>query len=250
MSAFRNNGTVTEEVMSLATKNLIVVCATLMLCVCVVKADAQTVQASYDLQVAESKLERARFELKLAEEELSQSESKAEKFRQLFTKGLVSRRELETAEQELGLAQAKHQAARDVEAAASELVERTRDYLEKTIEQEKRLQDIDLNVARVSRAYGRGAWTLGELSALFRDFKQQFNSDIPITAYGQTSLHDRLGLNHQGRVDIGLHPDSDQGKWVIEYLNSRGIPYIAFTAQVPGSATGAHIHIGLPSARK
>jgi Skp family chaperone for outer membrane proteins len=225
-------------------------CTALLVCLGTTRAETQTAQASFDLQLAESKHERAKSELKLSEEEFNQAAKKAEKARQLFAKGLISRREVESAEQETNLARARHQAALDVETATGELVKRAREYLEKTIEYEKELQDLRLSVARVSRSYGRGAWTVGDLTLLARDFKQQFDADLPITAFGQTHVHDRLGLNHEGRVDIGLHPESEQGQWVIEFLKKREIPYIAFTAEVPGSATGAHIHIGLPSGRK
>ena len=58
-----------------------------------------------------------------------------------------------------------------------------------------------------------------------------------------------MGFDHTGRVDVALHPDDLEGFFLIEVLESWGIPYIAFRSAVPGQATGPHIHIGNPSPR-
>jgi hypothetical protein len=72
---------------------------------------------------------------------------------------------------------------------------------------------------------------------------------MPISAYGQTATHDRLGFDHRNSVDVAVHPDSPEGQSLMAYLKSAGIPFIAFRHAVSGSATGAHIHIGYPSHR-
>jgi hypothetical protein len=36
---------------------------------------------------------------------------------------------------------------------------------------------------------------------------------------------------------------------VRRYLIAKGVPFLAFRGAVRGQATGAHIHIGLPSSR-
>jgi hypothetical protein len=50
-------------------------------------------------------------------------------------------------------------------------------------------------------------------------------------------------------MDVALSPDSSEGKALMDYLRTQGIPFIAFHYAVPGSATGAHIHVGSPSHR-
>jgi hypothetical protein len=50
-------------------------------------------------------------------------------------------------------------------------------------------------------------------------------------------------------MDVAVQPDSPEGEALMAYLRSQGIPFIAFRHAVPGSATGAHIHIGRPSHR-
>jgi hypothetical protein len=58
-----------------------------------------------------------------------------------------------------------------------------------------------------------------------------------------------LHFDHRNAIDVALHPDSKEGRSLLEYLRQAGIPFIAFRNAVPGAATGAHIHIGKPSPR-
>jgi hypothetical protein len=58
-----------------------------------------------------------------------------------------------------------------------------------------------------------------------------------------------MRLNHRDAMDVALHPDSVEGKSLIAYLRKAEIPFMAFRNGVPGSASGAHIHIGKPSLR-
>ena len=66
---------------------------------------------------------------------------------------------------------------------------------------------------------------------------------------GQTSLHDRLGFDHRNAVDVAVHPESAEGRALLGYLRARGIPFLAFRGPVAGASTGAHVHVGAPSAR-
>jgi hypothetical protein len=50
-------------------------------------------------------------------------------------------------------------------------------------------------------------------------------------------------------MDISLNPDGPEGKALLEFLRSNGIPFSAFRGAIPGVATGPHIHIGMPSHR-
>jgi hypothetical protein len=62
-------------------------------------------------------------------------------------------------------------------------------------------------------------------------------------------LHNRWGLDHRNAMDVGISPDSVEGQALMEFLRANGIPFAAFRVAIPGSATGPHIHIGLPSHR-
>lgn len=88
-----------------------------------------------------------------------------------------------------------------------------------------------------------------ELKALTLAFEKQFSEPFPISAKGMTAVHKALGMDHTGRVDVAVTPDSPEGIWLREYLDARGIPYYAFRVAMAGKATAPHIHIGPGSTR-
>ena len=45
-------------------------------------------------------------------------------------------------------------------------------------------------------------------------------------------------------IDVALHPDSPEGRALMTYLRTSGIPFIAAWGTVPGQTSGAHIHVG------
>lgn len=94
-----------------------------------------------------------------------------------------------------------------------------------------------------------GKWSLKEAPRLERYFSQTFGRRLPVTAMGQSETHNRLRFDHRDSMDVALHPDSAEGKALIEHLRKSGIPFIAFRGASPGVSTGPHIHIGKPSAR-
>jgi arginine repressor len=102
--------------------------------------------------------------------------------------------------------------------------------------------------AAVIRFNGLAAWSLATgLGKLHEFFMTRFGRSLPVSAVGQTPVHDRMGFDHREAVDVGLHPDSREGQALTAYLRSAGIPFQAFREAVPGSSTGAHIHVGKPS---
>jgi len=92
-----------------------------------------------------------------------------------------------------------------------------------------------------------GAWSLTDVAAIETFFAVRFHRPLPISARGQTAVHDRLGFDHHEALDVAVHPDSPEGRALMDYLRSRSIPFLAFRAAQPGVATGAHVHIGRPS---
>jgi hypothetical protein len=103
--------------------------------------------------------------------------------------------------------------------------------------------------AELSRFNGGFKWSIKEAPRIEKFFAQAFGRRLPVTALGQSHMHNRLGFDHRDSIDVGLHPDSAEGRTLIDYLRSSGIPFLAFRQAVPGTATGPHIHIGRPSAR-
>lgn len=97
--------------------------------------------------------------------------------------------------------------------------------------------------------HGPARWSLAEAPRLERFFRERFGQALPVSAYGQSSLHDRLGFDHREALDVALHPDSREGAALLAFLQSTGIPFLAFRGPIAGEATGAHIHVGVPSPR-
>jgi hypothetical protein len=103
--------------------------------------------------------------------------------------------------------------------------------------------------AEFVRFNGGFKWSIKEAPRVERFFAQTFGRSLPITALGQSHTHNRLGFDHRDSMDVGLHPDTVEGRQLIDYLRKAGIPFVAFRQAVPGASTGPHIHIGKPSGR-
>jgi len=99
------------------------------------------------------------------------------------------------------------------------------------------------------RFNGGTLWKLQDASKIENFFAVTFGRALPVSALGQTATHDRLRFDHHDAMDVAIHPDSQEGKSLLNFLRQAGIPFAAFRNAVPGSATGAHIHIGKLSAR-
>ncbi len=221
-----------------------------------------TVQPSQAQQRQDGQLQRATTEFKsnleqlltLYEDEAKRAEAQLAKVKELLAQGLVTRSELETAEdcatrtrERIAEAQAQFKSA-DVpiseELAETEAEESTR-----------KLKPIGraVNTLVQTRAYirygGARAWSLSEAAGIKQFFAHRFGRALPIGAFGQSALHNRWGYDHRNAMDIGVNPGSNEGQALMEYLRANGIPFLAFHFAVPGVATGPHIHIGLPSHR-
>ena len=94
-----------------------------------------------------------------------------------------------------------------------------------------------------------GNWNLSEAARVETFFMDKFGRQLPTTAFGQSELHTRWGLDHRQGMDVGLHPDSPEGRALIAFLIREEIPFLAFRNAIPGVATGPHIHVGHASHR-
>ncbi len=101
----------------------------------------------------------------------------------------------------------------------------------------------------VARFSGSFKWSLEEAPRIEKYFSENFGRRLPVTAMGQSETHNRLRFDHRNAMDVALHPDSAEGKALIEHLRKNGIPFIAFRSASPGVSTGPHIHVGKPSGR-
>lgn len=92
-------------------------------------------------------------------------------------------------------------------------------------------------------------WSLADSKKVENFFFTKFGRPLPTSAFGQSDIHDRWGLDHRQGLDVGLHPDSLEGIALVDFLRAEKIPYLVFRQAIPGVATGPHIHIGRPSHR-
>jgi len=99
------------------------------------------------------------------------------------------------------------------------------------------------------RYRGAARWSLAEATKIQSFFARRFGRPLPVSAWGQTPLHDRLGFDHHDAVDVAVTPDSPEGAALMAYLRNAGYSFMAFRGKVAGEATGAHIHIGDASRR-
>jgi len=96
---------------------------------------------------------------------------------------------------------------------------------------------------------GNGLFDLGDLTAISSQFQKRFGHPLPVSALGQTLVHQSMGLDHRNRVDVALNPDAPEGLWLRALLERLHVPYLAFRSALAGSATAPHIHIGTGSTR-
>ena len=96
---------------------------------------------------------------------------------------------------------------------------------------------------------GNGLFDFADLTTVSSQFEKQFHRQLPVSALGQTSVHQAMGLDHRNRVDVALNPDQEEGIWLRALLERLHIPYLAFRSAVAGAATAPHIHIGPGSSR-
>ncbi len=180
-----------------------------------------------------------------AEEKLAQSQK-------LFADGLISRRDLEAGER--AVAEAKDKVAavnRNLASADSQIADTLLEAEAATkIRKSKPLaRGGSVSTVALIRYNGASVFALGDSWRVQRFFQDAFKKQLPISVFGQGAIHDRWRLDHRNAIDVGLHPDGPEGQALLNFLRANGIPFLAFRAAIPGTATGPHIHIGRPSHR-
>lgn len=189
--------------------------------------------------------------LLVQEAEVKKAQEKHEQLKQLVTDGLVARVELEESERSLTALKAKLDATRQQIVDSDKVVAEVRaaEQLEKTQAAVKASQPRSFVRPTVLRYGGSMGWSVGNLGLVQAFFSSTFGRVLPTSAVGQSAAHNRLGWDHRHAVDVPLHPDSTEGKALVGFLQSKGIPFLAFRGAIPGVSTGPHIHIGRPSQR-
>jgi hypothetical protein len=171
-----------------------------------------------------------------------------EERRKLHAAGALPASYVEQGERDLAAA------ARELEEAQKALDDADRLLFEAALQQ--RLANLPAlprggfeDLATLVRFNGASPWSLRNVPALEQRFLAAFGRSLPISAFGQTKVHDRLGLDHRMAIDVAVHPDSAEGQWLMKELRAAGIPFIGVRGVVSGASTGAHVHVGPESPR-
>jgi len=192
----------------------------------------------------------------MQEQELRKAVAKLEDLKPLVADGLVAKVALETEEQNVAVLRARFEATQKQIADSDNRIAQIKEEAE--LAQKRAASPLKLvakayvplnNSSTMLRFSGAGSWSLGGLGDVQSFFASSFGRSLPTSAIGQSGTHNRLNYDHRNAVDVALHPDSAEGRALIGFLQSRGIPFLAFRGAIPGVATGAHIHIGSPSHR-
>lgn len=180
-----------------------------------------------------------------------QAEERLARTRTLFDQGLVSKRDVEADERAVADANAKVNEVTQKMAEADTQIAQT--LLEADAEKKFAKTKIPkggmLRTSAYIRFNGGGSWALSDAWKVQRFFLDSFKRQLPVAVFGQGSIHDRWRLDHRNSMDVSLHPDSAEGQALLNFLRANGIPFLAFRAAIPGTATGPHIHVGRPSHR-
>ena len=118
-------------------------------------------------------------------------------------------------------------------------------------ELERRLAYIPSAMLGLTERYeGSSAFTGADLAEMEQAFLKYFGKPLPVSTRGESAVHRAMGFDHTGRFDLAVSPLQPEGVWARRYLTGKHATFLAFSSAVPGKATGAHIHIGPPSAHR
>ena len=186
--------------------------------------------------------------LAFQEAEAARAEAQARSHRELLDRGLVARRDVEALDALAQAARARVDETRQRMGEADALMGETLAAIE-VAKMPRAAPGEVVSTSTMIRYQGMVELAAGSVASIETFFSEQFGRALPVSALGQTPVHDRMGLDHRHALDVAVHPDSDEGKALMAYLRRERIPFLAFKGPVPGASTGAHIHIGQVSPR-
>lgn len=189
-------------------------------------------------------LEQCAQMVEAAERRVARVEEKLSELRPLVEEGVFARNELKLLEEEL----AGRRRTLDLARSRADFIRQLAEMAQLEAALGQAPEDADSRPA-LEKYEGRGYFSLAQFRRIADAFQREFGRPLPVSAQGETQFHRRLGLDHRGRVDVALLPDSPEGQWLRQHLENEQIPYYAFRSAVPGRASAAHIHIGPPSPR-
>lgn len=186
--------------------------------------------------------------LALQKQDEERAAETVEKSRKLLELGVIAQKQVEESEQILTEARAKSAETGKQIESVNHLVAEV-----EAAEQLAKMPAEPLGTFRSTgllvRFVGASRWNLSDYGKVDAFYRLKFGKPLPLSAFGQTETHNRLGFDHTNAIDVAVHPDSSEGQALVDFLYNQGISFIAIRGAIHGSATGAHIHIG-PSSRR
>lgn len=186
--------------------------------------------------------------LELQKQEVARATELVEKRKQLLELGLISPREVAASEQDLVIVREKSAETLKQIDQAQQLIAEV-EAAEELAKTPPAAPSTIYTTRLLIRYAGTSRWSLSNAGTIDVFFRLKFGRPLPVSAFGQTATHNHLGFDHREALDVALHPDSEEGQALIDFLRGRGLSFIAIRGAIAGSATGAHIHIGPPSKR-
>jgi hypothetical protein len=187
--------------------------------------------------------DRAALMVAAAVRRVRRQEMLVESKKALIESGILAKNEAQPSSDELEMRKRTLQLAQERSKLVDDLLAMAR--AEQMLAQSR---SASLSNAMV-RYDGTSAFSLVVFQSVNAAYMKHFHQDLPVSALGQTLVHQELGFDHRGRVDVAVNPDTPQGIWLCRLLEKQRVSYVAFRAAVSGSATGPHIHIGPGSLR-
>ena len=201
------------------------------------------IKASKDYKASLEKL------LPLYEKGLQTAEQKFSQSKELFSQGLISRRELDDSEHAVAQATTKVEEVRKQMTGADTQVAQALIEVQTDKQAGKLPRGGFLKSTSLIRYNGAGPWALSQVGKIDTFFRQKFGRPLPIAVFGQGAIHNQWHLDHRNALDVSVNPNGPEAQPLMDFLRANGIPFSAFRSAIPGVATGPHIHIGLPSHR-
>ena len=174
---------------------------------------------------------------------------KLEQNKELFSQGLISKRELAEVERADTEATAKVAGVRTQMTEADTQVAQALVEVQTDNRANKLPKGGFLRSTSLIRYNGAGPWALSQVGKIDTFFRQKFGRPLPIAVFGQGAIHNQWHLDHRNAMDVSVNPNGPEAQVLMDFLRANGIPFSAFRSAIPGVATGPHIHIGLPSHR-
>lgn len=181
------------------------------------------------------------------EAEAAEADEHITKLRELYQDGLISRLQFESAERELTEIHHKVEETRKQLASTDALVvESIAETESDSVAEFESMPVSRASLKKVAYIRNKGSvdWSASDIGKIDEFFQAKFKRPLPVASLGQSETHTRWGYDHRNAIDVAVHPDSQEGRALMSYLSSKGIPFMAFRRAVPGSSTGPHIHIG------